>query len=47
MHDFLYMEADGTCKWRNNNDTEIQKLENADLAVEEAVVDDALPAIMM
>ena len=47
MHDFLYMEADGKCLWLKNGDSEIASRENVDLVVEEAVADDALPAIMM
>ena len=44
MHDFLYMEADGKCKWQQQEDYKYVCQENADLAEEEGKAEDALPA---
>ena len=43
MHDFLYMEADGKCRWQLNEDQEDMSQQDSDSAEEDAV-EDAMPA---
>ena len=43
MHDFLYMEADGKCKWQQQEHKDVCQ-ENADLEEKKGKAEDAMPA---
>ena len=40
------MEADGACKWKQNEDFEDMARENADIAEEQDVIENLMPAQM-